>query len=219
MLRQVSPARTNGQLDRRQRKTRAALQQALLELVAEKPYRSITVEDIAARADVARATFYAHYADKNTLLLETVNALLADLADQTRTVAPQDRLVFTGAAFDVVFAHAEAHRDLYRLLLTGEGGREARALAVESFRSLVTEVFSRVVAAQKTTPRFPMAAIVTGFVGASLLTIEALVLGELEGSADERIRVLVQSQAYGIAWALGFEPGTFEYVEEAPAAP
>ena len=59
-------------LDPRVRRTRRLLQQALTELMAEKNFRSITVQDIAERATVNRVTFYAHFADKNALLEYTI---------------------------------------------------------------------------------------------------------------------------------------------------
>lgn len=50
-------------LDRRQRKTRLAIQTALLALMKEKRLEKITVSELAARADVNRKTFYNHYAN------------------------------------------------------------------------------------------------------------------------------------------------------------
>lgn len=50
-------------MDRRARKTRAALTAALLTLLKEKPVRTITVTELTELADVNRATFYVHYQD------------------------------------------------------------------------------------------------------------------------------------------------------------
>jgi len=61
-----------GRVDPRVRRTRRLLQQALTELMAEKSFRSITVQDIAERATVNRVTFYAHFADKDALLEYTM---------------------------------------------------------------------------------------------------------------------------------------------------
>jgi len=61
-----------GKVDPRVRRTRRLLQQALTELMAEKSFRSITVQDIAERATVNRVTFYAHFADKYALLEYTI---------------------------------------------------------------------------------------------------------------------------------------------------
>ncbi|HLF26354.1 MAG TPA: TetR/AcrR family transcriptional regulator [Anaerolineae bacterium] len=55
-------------LDPRIKRTRQLLQQALLELMTEKSFQAITVQDIAERATVNRVTFYAHFADKHALL-------------------------------------------------------------------------------------------------------------------------------------------------------
>jgi AcrR family transcriptional regulator len=55
-------------IDPRMRRTRQMLQQALMELMREKSFQSITVQDIAARATVNRATFYDHFVDKFALL-------------------------------------------------------------------------------------------------------------------------------------------------------
>lgn len=54
--------------DRRTNRTRRSLSQALIELILEKHYDEITVQDVIDQADVGRSTFYAHYRDKEDLL-------------------------------------------------------------------------------------------------------------------------------------------------------
>ncbi len=54
--------------DPRARRTRQLLVQAFDELLKEKSFHSITVQDITERATVNRATFYAHFEDKYALL-------------------------------------------------------------------------------------------------------------------------------------------------------
>jgi AcrR family transcriptional regulator len=53
--------------DPRVKRTRKLLQDALLELLAEKSFDAITVQDIAERSTINRATFYAHFVDKYEL--------------------------------------------------------------------------------------------------------------------------------------------------------
>ncbi len=55
-------------MDPRVKRTHQLLQQALQELMREKRFASITVQDIAERATLNRATFYAHFEDKYELL-------------------------------------------------------------------------------------------------------------------------------------------------------
>ena len=55
-------------VDRRVRKTKKQLLQALMHLMSEKPSRSISVRELAERADINRGTFYIHYKDVGDLL-------------------------------------------------------------------------------------------------------------------------------------------------------
>jgi len=55
-------------IDPRVKRTRALIQQAFLDLFGEKEFQSITVQDITQKAEVNRATFYAHFPDKFALL-------------------------------------------------------------------------------------------------------------------------------------------------------
>src|SRR5688500_6236743 len=66
----------NARLDRRVRKTRDAIRQALIDLMTEKGYEAVTVADIIGRADIGRSTFYTHFTDKQQVL----NASLDELA-------------------------------------------------------------------------------------------------------------------------------------------
>ncbi|MEU4626312.1 TetR/AcrR family transcriptional regulator [Actinoplanes sp. NPDC023801] len=105
--------------DRRVRRTRAALRHALLDLMAERGYNAVTVQDIIDRADVGRSTFYNHYTDKDDLLRDG----LADL----RAIVTQPATAATGAGDRLRFSlpllrHVYQQRRLLLALLAG-GGR------------------------------------------------------------------------------------------------
>jgi AcrR family transcriptional regulator len=79
-------------LDRRIQKTLQHLQNALSELIAEKHYDDITIQEILDRANVGRSTFYAHFENKDQLLrsiLIDVNELFEEglkyIADEDKT--------------------------------------------------------------------------------------------------------------------------------------
>src|SRR5262245_41400479 len=61
--------------DRRVQKTRKLLQDALIELVAEKGYEAVSIREILDRANVGRSTFYAHFQDKDQLLHSILDRL------------------------------------------------------------------------------------------------------------------------------------------------
>ena len=81
--------------DARVRRTRDALGDALVALMQEKPFDTITVQDVLDRAKVGRSTFYSHYSDKDDLLMsdaeeffESVAMLLSVRGDTSDRVFP-----------------------------------------------------------------------------------------------------------------------------------
>ncbi len=70
--------------DRRVGRTRKLLEDALHDLIVEKGYEAVTVQDIIDRANVGRSTFYAHYTDKQQLLFSHFADLEAHLAGPGR---------------------------------------------------------------------------------------------------------------------------------------
>src|ERR1700740_3158708 len=76
-------------LDPRIRRTRQMLFDAFQDLLAEKTFQLITVQDIAERSTLNRATFYDHFTDKFALLeamigerfTMLINARLAGIVD------------------------------------------------------------------------------------------------------------------------------------------
>ncbi len=59
----------NKENDRRVQRTKRTLREALIALILDKGYDQVTVQDIIDRADVGRSTFYAHFENKDKLLL------------------------------------------------------------------------------------------------------------------------------------------------------
>lgn len=70
----------NGQSkDRRIRKTRRALRDALATLMAKKNIRDISVQELVDLADLNRATFYLHYKDIYDLLHQIENEVVEEI--------------------------------------------------------------------------------------------------------------------------------------------
>ena len=63
---------TEIKIDPRIKRTRALIEMAFGSLLTEKGFSAITVQDITERAEINRATFYAHYTDKFALLESTI---------------------------------------------------------------------------------------------------------------------------------------------------
>src|SRR5438876_10846293 len=67
--------------DRRVRRTQRLLARALIALTLEKGYEAVTIRDITERADIGYATFFRHYHDKDELLQDVLDVVLAELIE------------------------------------------------------------------------------------------------------------------------------------------
>lgn len=123
------PATKVSRADARIVRSRAALRSALVDLVGEQPFADIPVAAITTRAGVGYATFFRHYRDKEALLAEIADALIADLIAR---LAP---LVIAGdgmAAMHALVARVEEERPLCRALLTGAGETMRRTITARA---------------------------------------------------------------------------------------
>ena len=73
--------------DRRITKTRKAIYTAFLQLLNQKDYESITVQEIIDLADVGRSTFYSHYESKELLLDELCRYLFHHLFEREKNIS------------------------------------------------------------------------------------------------------------------------------------
>jgi len=64
--------------DRRVQRTRELLQKALIELISERGYDGITIQDLVDRANVGRTTFYLHYSSKDELFMSCHEAIVSE---------------------------------------------------------------------------------------------------------------------------------------------
>ena len=107
--------------ERRRLQTRALLIRTTLQLVLEKGYDAILVQDITDRADLGRGTFYLHFKDKE----EVVWAAFRDLFEEFEQESHRklDRRMPQVEYFGLlnVFRHADKNRDLYRVMFGGKG--------------------------------------------------------------------------------------------------
>lgn len=102
--------------DKRAQRTRQWLEEALRELMQEKPYQKITVGEIVKRADVARPTFYLHFETKDDLLMSLFDELFHELRsalNQELEVENVDLHLF-GCWF---FAYGAKNADKFKILL------------------------------------------------------------------------------------------------------
>ncbi|WP_433660618.1 TetR/AcrR family transcriptional regulator [Nocardia sp. CA-128927] len=119
------------------RRTKSLLHRALIELMLERGYDRISVRDILHRADVGRSTFYAHFRDKDDLLLLSSTDYLRAAVTAPGTAAGVDSTKPL-APVHTLFQLAAANPEVYQALL----GRKSGALLLRTTREMVAEILA-----------------------------------------------------------------------------
>lgn len=152
-----APGVAGGREDRRVRRTRRLLREALLGLVAEKGYDRVTVQDVIDRADLSRATFYAHFRDKDDLLISGLDELEQSLRDAMTAYVERGSLAFGEAQAAVeALQHVAAHRWLYRGIIASRAGGFVMRQVRRRLTTLVRQHFQDMVESRRSSPTVPV---------------------------------------------------------------
>src|SRR5215831_5917962 len=130
---------SKGSEDRRIQKTTSLLREALVSLIAEKPYDSIVVKEILDRANVGRSTFYTHFRDKDDLLVSGIHDMLGEVPSPVRTGGRSlDRILwFSLPIFEHHYNRAHAWGDSI--------GIKGRTILHEHLRRVLTGIIAQVI--------------------------------------------------------------------------
>ncbi len=190
--------------DRRIVRTRALLRDALLELIIEKGYQDITVQDITDRADVARTTFYLHFTDKDDLLFKSMREIYEELISHVPVPTPEQLAsgeYMLGDGSD--FKHVAQYAEFYKIML----GEKGSPVFLKRVRQLLAEAYEQqfLVALVPTgvTPRIPLGLLGYMLAGLQLGTITWWVNQDLQGNPDEINVMCERFVHHGLLWALG----------------
>ncbi len=126
-------------LDPRVVRTRQMLRDALVSLIAEKGFDALTVQDIAERATLNRATFYLHYQDKHELLISSLRDAIDELMADIGSLDEASQLALEGPQRPIkrVFAHVAQHAPFYRVMM-GAAGVPAFIAGVRDYIAEIT---------------------------------------------------------------------------------
>ncbi len=159
VFRKLADLPKNG--DQRVRRTRDRLGAALVQLLVEKSFDAITVQDVLNRAKVSRSTFYTHFRDKNDLFLSEVDEFLEGMAnalsefgDRSERVAPVEEL----------FAHLGEVRPFYNALVASGRIQDVWELGREHFGRGIERRLAEIPRAHRI-PRQQRAAVAHGLAG------------------------------------------------------
>jgi AcrR family transcriptional regulator len=122
--------------DRRSRRTRTLLGNALIELMLEKHFESITVQDILDRADVGRSTFYLHYTDKDSLLLSQIENIIHELEAYAAESSGNHHGLLPSLE---LFRHVKEQRRLMQAFVWGRGAE----ILTQDFQGQINKIIEK----------------------------------------------------------------------------
>lgn len=169
--------------DRRVRRTKKLLKEALVELTLERGYEDLTIQDITERADIGYRTFFRHYPDKDALLKDILASIQVELRELMASPPPE---VFLNPEIDVteyrdsaiLFEHVRKHCDLYRVLLRSE--RTIVESVMDFSMSELKKNFGHV-----PSPAVPLDILANHVIGATIAMVRWWLDNDMKQSPDE----------------------------------
>jgi AcrR family transcriptional regulator len=114
-------------VDRRILKSQEAIKKAFIELLNEKGFDKMTIQDISDRANVNRRTVYLHYLDKFDLLDKIIEEHINNLKEMFVTLSETD-IITAGQA---IFEYFQSNYLFFSTMLVGSGATFFRSRYVE----------------------------------------------------------------------------------------
>jgi len=168
----LSGCSQDGFVDRRIQRTRKTLHEALMALVLEGLYDTITVQQILDRANIGRSTFYTHFQDKDELLMWGTQHLRTTLSaaqqerDASAAASPERIIYFSRAMFD----HANGYRRIYRALVNSAVWPHVRQRIQNILAELIRRECETVKRSQRSKSKLPLELFVH-YLAATLMTV------------------------------------------------
>lgn len=170
--------------DRRVQRTQQLLRGALFSLIQEKGFEALSVQDIIDRANVGRATFYAHFDNKEDLLVSGFDGLKASLKERQRGAHSRVRNIDDRVlAFShELFAHTDEHRNVFRAMV----GKRSGAAIQQLLHKMVVDLVREDVKAMATSDRaIPTEALVQFIAGGLFGLLMCWLDGKMRLSVEE----------------------------------
>ena len=107
--------------ERRKQRTIAALKKAALQLVLEKGYDAVTIQNIVDLADLGRGTFYVHFESKEDIVWQIILDGLMRVNQEGDRRYKESSYPPGYLGYLLTFEHAAENQDLYRLMMGSQG--------------------------------------------------------------------------------------------------
>jgi len=119
-------------VDPRVRRTRRMLRNALVSLILEKDFASISIREITDRAEVAYITFFRRYESLDQLMMEVLDEGLGELLTRVETLAKQSDASDLETEGRLIFEYIGQKADLFRILFKSQSVTRIRKKVVQN---------------------------------------------------------------------------------------
>ncbi len=193
--------------DRRVKRTRELLQKSLIDLIGERGYDAITIQDIVDRADVARTTFYVHYTSKDDLFVSCHEVIVSAFQSGPLHPLSREELLSPKAppGMTAAYQHLEDARARLYPIFQGKDGslilRRIRDWSAQEIEANLRAVFT------ETDSNVPFDLLATYLAGAQMAVVQWLLEKRQPHTAQTLAQTFHRLQRAAIRDAFGLRDG------------
>lgn len=179
--------------DRRSLRTRNLINNAMLELLFEQRYETISVQDVLDRADIGRSTFYTHYYDKEDVL-ESIAGQMFETFSQQLSQRNVEQGIVPGLE---LFEHVKQHYQYFQAMLRGYAGELLWKSAQNALSKMIEQSLTSIYT-DKPAPSIPWPLIAQYLAGAFLSLLKWWLDTEMPYTPQQMEKIFQQLALPGI---------------------
>jgi AcrR family transcriptional regulator len=183
-------------IDRRVLRTRQMLRDALMELIVEKGYEAITIQDITDRANVGRTTFYLHYQYKDDLLFNGMREMYLEIIQQIEPGKMDD---------PADWAHVAQYADFYKVMMGSKGSQPFTVQLREFLVELAHKHVIKTLQPNKEKLRLPGGLLAHFIAGAEVGMVTWWLSNSKQYSAETMAKLAQTLTLHGLLWGMGLD--------------
>lgn len=184
--------------DRRSQRTYSLVNAAFAELLVDKPYEEILVQDILDRAGIGRTTFYAHYFDKQDVLDSMTEQQLSMFTDQIAQSTERQQIVPSLELFEHIYHSPHQH---LRALMRGRAGEPLWEALQTALCRAIEPALAALCAERHASLPMPLLVVAQYLAGALLTLLKWWVAADMPFPPDQMESIFQQLALPGV-WAM-----------------
>ncbi|HLZ56904.1 MAG TPA: TetR/AcrR family transcriptional regulator [Ktedonosporobacter sp.] len=182
--------------DRRSQRTRLMIITALGELLRERRYEAVTVQDILDRANIGRSTFYTHYFDKEDVMASLTEYMMNTL-QQHLSQKEREQEILPSLE---MFRHVQENYQVMAGLMRGYGTETFWKIGQAIFRDRIEQALTAHLS-ENYSPSIPLPMVSQYLTGAFMHLLKWWVEAEMPYTPEQIDSIFRQLAMPGV-WAI-----------------